>query len=118
MRSFNARISLERFLLQSCALIHSTLMSTPTVHCRWEDEMARKRADHPFTFICCYENEVTHCCLCACSSLLHFMYGGCGTDARGSQSMFPRPSVAANLAQMVRPDQLPNMPQNPSAYGP
>jgi len=31
----------------SAQLANATMMSTPAVHCRWEDDMVRERTDHP-----------------------------------------------------------------------
>jgi len=37
----------SRFLLHLHPLANSAMMSTPTAHCQWEDEMVRERTGHP-----------------------------------------------------------------------
>jgi len=39
-----------RFLLHLCPLAHSTMMSTQTIHCQWEDETVRERTGHPHSY--------------------------------------------------------------------
>src|SRR6218665_1552582 len=40
------QIYVSRFLLHLRPLANSAMTSTPTVHCQWEDEMARERTGH------------------------------------------------------------------------
>src|SRR6218665_1806363 len=40
----------SRFLLHLCPLANSSMMSTLTVHCQWEDETVRQRTGHPLSY--------------------------------------------------------------------
>jgi|SRR6218665_2738026 len=56
-------------------LTNPAKMSTPTVHCRWEDEMARVRTDHPRSYAEAKKMKLlthTHVCLRAIAKGLFF----------------------------------------------
>src|SRR5688572_18414807 len=49
-KSRQGRKYLLRFMINLRSLSNSAIMSTLTVHCRWEDETTRERTGHPSSY--------------------------------------------------------------------